>query len=137
MPHELTRPIDADGQHYEATVLIGPAASASDQAAIGAVIASLRFPRLYTGERVGNETVLGGYRSACHLRFDQRDQQFYCTNSPARGTGPAERSAHGPGLGAPMELQFAFAKVAWGGHVVSAQAWWQPAAYKGARRAVA
>jgi hypothetical protein len=161
VPHELTRPIEADGQHYQALVLIGPAASPNARAAIEAVIASLWFPPLHTGEQLGDEVVLGpasaypvgsftlvhapgelcngsvyrchygrqpfylvhapgrlhqpdlidhceptaaactppgafyalgwtsedvrgGYRSACHLRLDRRDEQFYCPNSPAR-----------------------------------------------------
>jgi hypothetical protein len=195
VPHELTRPIDADGQDYQALVLIGPTASASDRAAIEAVIASLTFPSLGTGEQAGDETVLspagrypvgsftlihapgalcdgsvyrchagrqpfylvhapgrlhqpdlidpcsptqaactppgafyalgwtsedvlGGYRSACHLRFDRRDEQFYCTNSAARWdrTGRAIRVPRGARFA--DGLQFAFAKVAWDGHVV-------------------
>ncbi len=195
VPHELTRPIDADGQHYQALVLIGPAASASERAAIVAVIASLSFPRLHTGEEVGDEVVLGpasrypvgsftlvhapgelcdgsvyrchyggqpfylvhapgrlhqpdlldpceptaaactppgafyalgwtsedvlgGYRSACHLRLDRSKEQFYCANSPARWdrTGRAIRIPHGARFA--DGLQFAFAKVAWDGHVV-------------------
>jgi hypothetical protein len=59
VPHELTRPIDADGQHYQALVLIGPAASARERAVIEAVIASLSFPPLHTDEQAGDETVLG------------------------------------------------------------------------------
>jgi hypothetical protein len=195
VPHELARPIDADGQHYQALVLIGPAASGSERAAIEAVVASLTFPGLHTGEQAGDETVLGpassysvgsvtrvralgelcdgsvyrchagrqpfylvhapgrlhqpdliepceptpaactppggfyalgwtsedvlgGYRSACHLRFDRQDEQFYCTNSPARWdrTGRAIRIPRGARFA--DGLQFAFAKVAWDGHVV-------------------
>jgi hypothetical protein len=195
VPHELTRPIDADGQHYQALVLIGPAASTRERATIEAVIASLTFPRLHTGEQAGEEAVLapasrypvgsftlihargelcdgsvyrchagrqpfylvhapgrlhqpdligpceptraacappgafyalgwtsedvlGGYRSACHLRFDRRDQQFYCTNSSARWdrTGGAIRVPRGARFA--DGLQFAFAKAAWDGHVV-------------------
>jgi len=40
-------------------ILIGPAASAGDLAAIKAVIASLTLPRLHTGEQSSDETVLG------------------------------------------------------------------------------
>jgi hypothetical protein len=195
VPHELTRPIDADGQHYQAQVLIGPTASPRQRATIEAVIASLTFRALRTGEQAGDETVLGsashypvgsftlihargelcdgsvyrcrngsqpfylvhapgrlhqpdligpceptrvacsppgafyalgwtsedvlgGYRSACHLRLDRRDQQFYCTNSPARWdrTGRPIRVPHGAKFA--DGLQFAFAKVAWDGRVV-------------------
>ncbi|MGO9961739.1 MAG: hypothetical protein ACLP50_38160 [Solirubrobacteraceae bacterium] len=58
VPHELTRPIDADGQHYQALVLIGPAASARERAVIETVIASLSFPPLHTDEQAGDETVV-------------------------------------------------------------------------------
>jgi hypothetical protein len=195
VPHERARPIEADGQHYQALLLTGPAASAGDRAAIEAVIASLAFPRLHPGEQAGDETVLGpasryrvgsftlihargelcdgsvyrchagrqpfylvhapgrlhqpdlieacepspaactppgafyalgwtsedvlgGYRSACHLRFSRRVEQFYCTNSSARWdrTGRAIRIPHGARFA--DGLQFAFAKVAWDGHVV-------------------
>jgi hypothetical protein len=59
VPHELTRPIDADGQGYQALMFIGPAASASQRAAIESVITSLTFPLLHIGEQGGDETVLG------------------------------------------------------------------------------
>jgi hypothetical protein len=195
VPHELARPIDADGQHYEALVLIGPAASASERAAIRAVIASLTFPRLHTGEQAGDETVLdlasrypvgsftlihapgelcagsvyrchagsqpfylvhapgrlhqpdlidpceptpaacappgafyalgwtsedvlGGYRSACDLRFDRRLEQFWCTNSSARWDRTGRVIRRPPGARFDDGLQFAFAKIAWDGHVV-------------------
>jgi hypothetical protein len=59
VPHELTRPIDADGQHYQALVLVGPDASASQRAPIERVITSLTFPPLHTGAQAGDETVLG------------------------------------------------------------------------------
>jgi hypothetical protein len=195
VPHELTRPLDADGQHYQALVLIGPAASASERAALETVIASLTFPPLDTGEQAGDETVLGlasrypigsftlvrapgelcdgsvyrchagrqpfylvhapgrlhrpdliqpcqptaaacappgafyalgwtsedvlgGYRSACHLWLDPQDEQFYCTNSRARWdrTGNVIRMPRGARFA--DGLQFAFAKIAWDGHVV-------------------
>lgn len=195
VPHELTRPIDADGQHYQALILIGPAASASQRAAIKSVIASLTFPPLHTGGQAGDETVLGaatnypvgsftlihahgeicngsvyrchsgsqpfylvhapgrlhqpdliqacqpspaacapagafyalgwtsedvrgGYRSACHLRFDARAEQFYCTNSPARWNRTGRAIRLPPGATFADGLQFAFAKIAWDGHVV-------------------
>jgi hypothetical protein len=195
VPHELTRPIDANGQHYTALVLIGPAASARARAAIKTVIASLAFPPLHTGERARDESVLGpaksypvgsftlvhahgqvcdgsvyrcfaadqpfylvhapgrlhqpdligpcqptpgactppgafyalgwtsedvrgGYRSACHLRFDRRDEQFYCTNTPARWDRAGRVIRTPPGAAFPDGLQFAFAKIAWDGHVV-------------------
>jgi hypothetical protein len=195
VPHELARPIDADGQHYQALILIGPAASASDRAVIEAVSASLTFPPLHTGEQAGDETVLGrarrypigsftlihapgelcggsfyrcrsgrqpfylvrapgrlhqpdlidacqptpaacappgtfyalgwtsedvrgGYRSACHLRFDPHDEQFYCTNSQGRWDRTGNVIRMPPGARFADGLQFAFAKVAWDGHVV-------------------
>lgn len=195
VPHELTRPIDADGQHYQALVLIGPAASSRARAAIKTVIASLTFPPLRSGERVGDETVLGpasdypvgsftlvhapgqvcdasvyrchygiqpfylvhapgrlhqpdliqpcqptrsactppgafyalgwtsedvrgGYRSACHLRFDRQAEQFYCTNSPARWDRAGRVIRIPSGAPFPDGMQFAFAKIAWDGHVV-------------------
>jgi hypothetical protein len=195
VPHELTRQIDADGQHYEALVLIGRAVSVPERATIAGVIASLAFPRLHSGETAGDEVVLrptsrypvssftlvhargelcdgsvqrchagpqpfylvhapgrlhqpdlidpcepvlvacappgafyalgwtsedvqGGYRSACDLRFDRREEQFYCANSRARWdrTGRAIRLPHGARFA--DGLQLAFAKVAWDGHVV-------------------
>jgi hypothetical protein len=195
VPHEQARPLDADSQHYQALVLIGPVASARERAAIEAVITSLTFPPLHTGEQAGDEIVLGpasrypigsftlvrapgelcdgsvyrchagrqpfylvhapgrlhrpdliqpcqpaaaacappgafyalawtsedvlgGYRSACHLRFDPQDEQFYCTNSRARWdrTGNVIRMPRGAGFA--DGLQFAFAKMAWDGHVV-------------------
>jgi hypothetical protein len=195
VPHELARPIDADGQHYQALILIGPMASNRARAAIDAVIASLTFPRLHLGEQAGDEAVLrlasrypvgsftlihaggqvcdgsahrcragsqpfylvhapgrlhqpdliqpcepsaaacappgafyalgwtwqdvrGGYRSACRLRLDPRDEQFYCTNLAARWdrTGRVIRAPRGAKF--PDGLQFAFAKVAWDSHVV-------------------
>jgi hypothetical protein len=90
VPHELTRPTDADGQHHQALVLVGPAASPNARAAIESVIASLTFPPLHTGS----------------------------TNSPARWdrTGRPLRVAHGAKFA--DTLQFAFAKIAWDGHVV-------------------
>jgi len=195
VPHELTRPIDADGQHYQALVLIGPAASARSRAAIDGTIASLAFPALHTGDRAGDETVLGpasrypvgsftlvhapgqicngsvstcfaadqpfylvhapgrlhqpdliqpceptpaacadpgafyalgwtsedvqgGYRSACHLRFQTRDEQFYCTNSSARWDRAGRVIRMPAGASFPDGLQFAFAKIGWDGHIV-------------------
>ena len=60
-----------------------------------------------------SEDVRGGYRSACRLRLDRRDEQFYCTNSPARWDRTG-RPIHVP-RGAKLAdgLQFAFAKIAW------------------------
>jgi hypothetical protein len=127
VPHELTRPIDADGQHHQALVLVGPAASPNARAAIELVITSLTFPPLHTGEEAGDEAVLpqastydvrGDYRSACHLRLDSHDDQLYCTNSPARWdrTGRPLRVPHGAKFA--DALHFAFAKIAWDGHVV-------------------
>ncbi len=195
VPHELTRPIDADGQHYEALVLIGPAASPGSRAAIDGVIASLTFPALHAGDRAGDETVLGlassypvgsftlvhapgpvcdgsvsscfpadepfylvhapgrlhqpdliqpceptpaactppgafyalgwtsedvqgGYRSACQLRFQPRDKQFSCTDSPARWDRAGRVLRMPPGARFPDGLQFAFAKIGWDGHIV-------------------
>jgi hypothetical protein len=65
-----------------------------------------------------SEDVLGGYRSACHLRLDPQDEQFYCTNSQARWdrTGNVIRMPRGARFA--DGLQFAFAKIAWDGHVV-------------------
>ena len=195
VPQELTRPIDADGQHDQALVLIGPAASRSERDAIEAVIASLTFAPLQPGEQAGDETVLGlagrypigsftlvhapgelcrgsvyrchygrqpfylihapgrlhqpdliqpcqptaaacappgafyalgwtsedvlgGYRSACHLRLDPQDEQFYCTNSQARWDRTGNVIRMPPGARFADGLQFAFAKIAWDGHVV-------------------
>lgn len=60
----------------------------------------------------------GGYASRCDLRLDARREQFYCTNSTARWdrVGRVLRRARDARLADP--LQFAFAKIAWDGHVV-------------------
>lgn len=67
------------------------------------------------------------YRSRCHLRFDRRREQFYCTNNRARWdrVGRVIREPRGVRVGDP--LQFAFAKVAWDGHVLlDPQSYWPP-----------
>ena len=60
VPRELIRSIDTDGRHYQALVLIGPAASATQRSAIRSVIASVAFRRsVQPGSRAGEEAVVG------------------------------------------------------------------------------
>jgi hypothetical protein len=196
VPGDRDRPIQADGQQYYATALIGPRASPSAREALEQVIASLAFPRLRPGTTVGagltvlqrssrypvssftlfhapgaictaavhchggsapfylvhapgrlhvpdligpcspagscappgafyalgwtDESVLGGYTSRCHLRLDRRDDQFFCTNIAARWDRVGRVIRRPPGAHVDDNLQFAFAKVAWDGHVVLA-----------------
>jgi len=54
---EVTQQINADGEQYVATAVIGPAASANARAMIAAVVASLRFPLLKTGEVANGEEI--------------------------------------------------------------------------------
>jgi hypothetical protein len=64
------------------------------------------------------EDVLGGYRSRCDLRLDRRRQQFFCTNLDARWDRVGRVITRPPGARFSDPLQFAFAKIAWDGHVV-------------------
>jgi hypothetical protein len=60
----------------------------------------------------------GGYRSACDLRLDKAQDEFYCTNSAARWdrVGRVIHRPAGARLNEP--LQFTFAKITWDKHVV-------------------
>jgi hypothetical protein len=60
----------------------------------------------------------GGYRSACDLRLDKVDDEFYCTNSSARWDRVGRVIQRPAGTRVDDALQFAFAKVTWDGHVV-------------------
>ncbi len=60
----------------------------------------------------------GGYRSACDLRLDKVDDEFYCTNSSARWDRVGRVIQRPAGSRVYDPLQFAFAKVTWDGHVV-------------------
>jgi hypothetical protein len=65
-----------------------------------------------------DENVLGGYRSTCHLRLDRPHQQFYCTNLDARWDRVGRVITRPAGARFGDALQFAFAKIAWDGHLV-------------------
>jgi hypothetical protein len=64
------------------------------------------------------EGIYGGYRSDCHLRLDRAHDQFYCTNIRARWDRVGRVIERPPGARVNDPLQFAFAKIAWDGHVV-------------------
>jgi hypothetical protein len=195
VPGERTRPIDADGQHYEAMLFIGRDAPPQLRVALARVVGSLSFPQLRPGTTVGeqtvlepathypvgsvtlihargaicngsvnrchassepfylihapgrlhqpdlidpctptqaacsppgafyaigwtDETILGGYRSGCHLKLDREHDQFYCTNNSARWDRVGRVITRPPVAHFDDPLQFAFAKIAWDSHVV-------------------
>ena len=60
----------------------------------------------------------GGYTSRCNLRLDTRDDQFFCRNIDARWDRVGRVITRPRGARFNDPLQFAFAKVAWDGHVV-------------------
>jgi hypothetical protein len=67
-----------------------------------------------------DESILGSYTARCDLQLDRHDDQFYCTNMDARWDRVGRVITRPPGARINAPLQFAFAKIAWDGHVVLA-----------------
>lgn len=60
-----------------------------------------------------------GYPSACDLRLDRRDEQFYCTNTRARwDLGGRPITIPNSGHDYPTALSFDVAKIAWDGRII-------------------
>lgn len=64
------------------------------------------------------ETLSGGYKSRCDLRFDPTQKQFSCTNLRARWDRVGRVLAKPAGATSGDPLNIAVAKLAWDGHVL-------------------
>lgn len=64
------------------------------------------------------ETLSGGYKSHCDLRFDSAQKQFSCTNMRARWDRLGRVLAKPVGAKREDPLNIAVAKLAWDGHVL-------------------
>ena len=64
------------------------------------------------------ETLSGGYKSRCDLRFDSAQKQFSCTNMRARWDRVGRVLAKPVGAKRGDPLNIAVAKLAWDGHVL-------------------